>query len=215
MAGPMSREFLPSIGANRGNRLPILPALVVVVPMLLSGVAVRLVQQRWVHPLNTQVASLRKTTGSSTEELEKVTKEVDRLTRQVAALQAIARVEIVWGGASDTTSARVAFPYGRPSGATFWEHPANPQTLWYYTEEGDTIGRIAAHPRVLGSSYLWPILAQENGIRADTASSEVAKGQLIRVPPRVNEMQLRRAITEAGAPDKARNENFAQAGLRP
>ena len=213
MTGSMSQNFLPSIGPSRGNRVPIIPALVIVVPLLLSGMAVRLVQQRWVHPLNTQVASLRTRSSTSTEELDKMTREVDRLTRQVGALQAIARVEIVWGGASDTS--RVAFPYQRPNGATFWEHPANPQTLWYYTDEGDTIGRIAGHPRVLGSSYLWPILAQENGIRADSASTALEKGQLIRVPPRVNEMQLRRALTEAGAPDKARNELFAQAGLRP
>lgn len=209
----MARDFLPPIGPNRGPRVPVVAVLALVVPVLLSAAAVKLVQVRWVRPLNSQTATLRKNATLEREEQEALQEEVDRLTRQVAALQAISRVEILWGGASADTK-RVAFPYRRPNGATYWEHPTTNETLWYYTDEGDTLATIAAHPRVLGAAHLWPILARENGLRP-AAGDKLPRGRLVRVPPRLNEYQIRGAVTEAGAPDDQRNEIFAQAGLKP
>lgn len=209
----MARDFLPSIGPNRGARVPLIPLLVFLVPAVVSAGAVKFVQARWIHPLNAQAATLRKAVQAQEDSRTSLVEEVDRLRRQVAALQAISRVEILWGGATADTT-RVAFPYTRPAGSTFWEHPTTNETLWYYTDEGDTLSRIAAHPRVLGAAHLWPVLATENGLRA-TGSDSLPGGRLVRVPARLTEYQIRRAITEAGAPDKQRNEIFAQAGLKP
>ena len=209
----MPGDFLPSIGPDRGTRVPLLGLLALFVPVLLSAGVIKLVQSRWVHPLNAQVVTLRKTTDVEQEKLGEVEDEVDRLRRQVAALQAISRVEILWGGATADTS-RVAFPYQRAQGSSFWAHPTTDETLWYYTDEGDTLTRIAAHPRVLGAAHLWPILAKENGLRA-TGNDALPAGRLVRVPARLNEYQIRGAVTEAGAPDKQRNEIFAQAGMKP
>ena len=209
----MPRDFLPPIGPNRGARVPFAALLALAVPIVLSAAVVKLVQSRWVHPLNSQVASLRKSTESEKEKQAALQEEVERLTRQVAALQRISRVEILWGGAEADVK-RVAFPYKRPTGASFWEHPITNETLWYYTDAGDTLAAIAAHPRVLGAAHLWPILARENGLQA-SGSAELPRGRLVRIPPRLNEYQIRGAVTEAGAPDEQRNEIFAQAGLRP
>lgn len=210
---PMPGDFLPSIGPDRGTRIPFVALLALLVPVLLSAGVIKLVQTRWIHPLNAQVAALRKSADGEQEKLGKVETEVDRLRRQVAALQAISRVEILWGGAKADTS-RVAFPYERAQSSSFWAHPTTDETLWYYTDAGDTLTRIAAHPRVLGAAHLWPILAKENGLRAN-GNDELPAGKLVRVPARLNEYQIRSAVTEAGAPDKQRNEIFAQAGLKP
>ena len=206
-------DFLPSIGPQRRGGLPIGALLGIVVPFVLAVVVVKFVQTRWVHPLNSQAKQLRDSSETFAGKQEELSKEVDRLNRQVAALQAISRVEILWGGATSDTS-RVAFPYQRAQGSSFWAHPTTDETLWYYTDEGDTLTRVAAHPRVLGAAHLWPILAKENGMRANGTDSLPA-GQLIRVPARINEYQIRGAVTEAGAPDKQRNDIFAQAGLKP
>lgn len=209
----MAGDFLPNIGPDRGTRVPFVALLSLLVPVVLAAVTIKFVQSRWIHPLNAQVATLRNAAASEGEEQDKLAMEIDRLTRQVAALQRISRVEILWGGATADTS-RVAFPYQRPQGATYWAHPTTDETLWYYTDEGDTLARVSAHPRVLGAAHLWPILAKENGLRGSGADALPA-GRLVRVPARLNEYQIRGAVTEAGAPDKQRNEIFAQAGLKP
>lgn len=209
----MARDFLPPIGPNRGARVPVVALIAFVVPLVVSAGVLKLVQTRWVHPLNAQVANLRKSADSEKEKQEALQEEVDRLTRQVGALQRISRVEILWGGAEADTK-RVSFPYKRSTNATFWEHPVTNETLWYYTDAGDTLAAIAAHPRVLGAAHLWPILARENGL-SPSGSAQLPRGRLVRVPPRLNEFQIRGAVTEAGAPDEQRNEIFAQAGLRP
>lgn len=206
-------DFLPPIGPHRSRGVPFAALLAIAMPVLLAAVVVKFVQTRWIHPLNAQTKQLRDTTEADAAKQEELAKEIDRLTRQVAALQAISRVEILWGGANSDTS-RVAFPYQRAQGSSFWSHPTTDETLWYYTDQGDTLTRVSAHPRVLGAAHLWPILAKENGLRA-TGSDELPAGQLIRVPPRLNEYQIRGAVTEAGAPDKQRNEIFSQAGLKP
>ena len=209
----MTREFLPSIGPNRGPRLPIVGLLAILVPLAASAAAIRFIQIRWVRPLNIQAAALRRNLESEQEAREALGKEIDRLNREVGALQAISRVEILWGGAASDTD-RVAFPYARPSGATYWAHPITDETLWYYTDKDDTLSRIAAHPRVLGAAHLWPILARENGLRVSGADP-LPGGRLVRIPARINEYQIRSAVTEAGAPDEQRDAIFAQAGLSP
>jgi hypothetical protein len=209
----MAGDFLPSIGPDRGGRFPIAGLLALFVPVALSVGVVKLVQARWIRPLSRDATQLLKNASAEAEKQAELAEEIDRLTRQVAALQAISRVEILWGGAAADTT-RVAFPYQRSSGSSIWTHPTTNETLWYYTDEGDTLSRVAAHPRVLGAAHLWPILARENGLRI-TGADSLPRGQLVRVPARLNEYQIRGAVTQAGAPDKQRNEIFGQAGLKP
>jgi hypothetical protein len=217
----MARELM-SLGPDRGSGFPVLPLLVVLLPLIAGYGSYKFVQVRSLRPLVSEVAGMQKAATSSQADQDKMAKEVDRLRRQVGALQAIAKVEIVWGGASDSPKGsklpeardtKIDFAYTRAG--SFWVHPRDGQaTVWYYTDEGDTLARIAAQPRVLGAYYLWPILATENGLKM-SATDALPAGSLVRVPLKVNEAQIRRAITEAGAPDKARDDIFAQAGLKP
>lgn len=201
----------PALHAERAS-FPLLPLLVFVVPLAVAAGSLRYVQTRTLRPMRAEIASLRKTADAATADGDRLSKEVERLGKEMAAVQGVTKVDIVWGGAAEGDK-RVAFPYLRAAGSGVWSHPREGQaTVWYYTDEGDTLARIAAHPRVLGATHLWPILARENGLKVD-GNHPLPAGRLIRVPARLYESQLRGAITEAGAPNEARDAIFTQAGL--
>lgn len=201
----------PALHAERA-RFPLLPLLVFLVPVVVAAASLRYVQTRSLRPLRAELGALQKTVEAGTAENERLSKEVQRLGKEMAAVQGVTKVDIVWGGAAGGDK-RVAFPYVRAAGSGVWNHPREgAATVWYYSDEGDTLARIAAHPRVLGATHLWPILARENGLKVD-GNHPLPAGRLIRVPSRIYESQLRGAITEAGAPNEARDEIFAQAGL--
>ncbi|HUQ42655.1 MAG TPA: hypothetical protein VM052_09150 [Candidatus Limnocylindrales bacterium] len=206
---------LPTLHRERPH-LPVVPLLMIAIPIAFMAVSLKVVHSRNLKPVGAEIRRLQKMAEVAQTENERLAKEADTLRRQVDALQAISRVEILWGGAkADAT--RIAFPYARNPNATgVYMHPRESAgTVWYYTDEGDTLSRIAAHPRVLGASVLWPILAAENNMQKVSGTDPLPAGRLIRVPVRVSEAQIRRATVEAGASDKIRNEVFAQAGLKP
>ncbi len=207
------RDFRPPLGSDRRSRLPILPILVVALPLLSMLVTLRLVQVRSLRPMREELTTIEERFAVAQEERRVLGETVERLQKSVAAMQTISKVQLVWGDSTEHT--RVAFAYKREPGSSWWEHPREePYTLYYYASRGDTLARIASHPRILGASYLWPILASENGLRAN-GSDPLPAGRLIKVPARLHESQIRRAIVEAGAPDKARDEIFGQAGITP
>lgn len=205
---------LPTLRPER-PKLPVVPLLLLALPFLVTGAGLKILHTRNLKPVGAEIARLKKIADANAAENDRLAKEVDRLRREVSALQAVSRVEIVWGGAQ-ADDKRIAFPYQKSATASgMWTHPRDgAATVWYYTDAGDTLARIAAHPRVLGASQLWPILAAENGMHGAGGTDELQAGRLIRVPARITEPQIRRAIVEAGASDKARNEIFAAAGIR-
>ncbi len=201
----------PALHAERAS-FPLLPLLVFVVPLAIAAGSLRYVQTRALRPIRAELEALQKTATAATADNERLSKEVERLGKEMAAVQGVTKVDIVWGGAAEGDK-RVAFPYQRAAGSGVWAHPRDGSaTVWYYSDEGDTLARIAAHPRVLGATHLWPILARENGLKVD-GNHPLPAGRLIRVPSKIYESQLRGAITEAGAPNEARDEIFTQAGL--
>lgn len=208
------------LGPDRGGRFPTLGLLVVLLPLAAAFGTWKYVEIKALRPLNLQVATLRKSFDASQSDQDKMAKEVERMKRQVGALQTIAKVEILWGGATDKGKApetaketKVEFAFTRNGSNWVSPHEIN-GTVWYYADQGDTLARIAAQPRVFGTWWLWPILAQENNLKV-TGIEPLAAGTLIRIPNRIAEQQIRRAITEAGTPDKAKDEILAQAGLKP
>jgi hypothetical protein len=204
---------LPPLKAERG-RLPLVPVLVFLIPTALTFASFKYLQIHSLRPIAAEFATLQKQAKSAKDDNERQAAELARLERQVAALQAIQRVEIVWGGALSDTG-HVTFPYQHDLGGKVFVRPGDSTaTVWYYCDEGDTLQRIAAHPQVLGAAYLWPILASSNGLSID-ATDPLPAGKLIKVPNRIGEYEIRSAITKAGAPDKARDAIFAVAGLKP
>lgn len=203
--------MLPTLNAQR-TRFPWIPLLVVILPLATAGGTLKFLQVRSLRPIKAELTKVRNSALAAESETVRLSAEVTRLSRELKALEGISKVDIVWGGAGESTS-RIAFPYQK--NGSVWVHPrTGSATVWYYTDEGDTLKKIAAHPRVLGAAHLWPLLAKENGLQADDGTPLPA-GRLLRVPDRVYEYQLRHALTVAGTPDKQRNEILAQAGLKP
>lgn len=211
------------LGPDRGSRLPILPLLVILLPLASAYGTLKYVQTRTLRPLNERLAAMKKAADVSQTDQDKIERDVEKMKREVAALQAIAKVEILWGGELaegekkgkpvDAKDTKIDFAFTHQGGV--WVNPrATNGTIWYYTDEGETIARISAQSRVLGAYWLWPILAEENNLKV-TGTEPLAAGQMLRIPAKIVEYQIRHAITEAGAPDKARDEIFAQAGLKP
>ncbi len=205
---------LPTLRPER-PRIPFVPILLLIVPFLVTGAGMMFLRSRSLKPVGAEIARLRKVSDANAAESARLAKEVDRLRREVSALQAVSRVEIVWGGAQ-ADDKRITFPYQKhPTSPGIYTHPRDgAATVWYYTDDKDTLARIAAHPRVLGAAHLWPILASENGMQV-SGRDELKAGRLIRVPARISEPQIRRAIVEAGASNETRNEIFAAAGIKP
>lgn len=211
------------LGPDRGSKIPILPLLVILLPLCSAYGTWKYVQVKSLRPVNERIAAMKKAAESSQADQDKIARDVERMKREVAALQAIAKVEIFWGGelaggdkkakpveAKDT---KIDFSFTHQGGV--WVNPRETSgTIWYYTDEGETLARISAQSRVLGAWWLWPILAEENNLKI-SGTEPLAAGQMLKIPARISEYQIRHAITEAGAPDKARDEIFAQAGLKP
>ena len=208
------------LGPDRGGRFPILALMVVAVPIACSFATWKFVETKALRPLNATIATMKKTAADSQSEQDKMEKEVERMKRQVGALQVIAKVDILWGGAVDKAKDKVAakdtkVDFGYTRNGNQWINPHESSgTVWYYTDKGDTLGRIAEQPRALGAYWLWPILVSENNLKVN-GTDELPAGSMVRIPNRINEGQIRRAITEAGTPDKAKDEILAQAGLKP
>jgi hypothetical protein len=212
---------LGRLGPDTGRRFPWAGLLAVVLPLAAGYGSYKYVAIRLVAPLKAEVAANKKAAEAARTDIDKVTREAERMKREVRALQSIAKVEILWGGASgdktkltpDAREAKIAIPFTR--NGSFWVSalPGN-SAIWYYADEGDTLARIAAQPKVMGAAWLWPILATENNLKM-SGTEPLAAGTLVKVPNRINEAQIRRAITEAGTPDKAKDEILAQAGLKP
>ena len=212
------------LGPDRGSKFPVIPLLVILLPAAAAYGAWKYTQVKSIRPLGERIAAMKKAADSSQADQDKMSREVEKMKREIAALQTIAKVDILWGGDAaekiekgkkpvDAKDLKIDFAYTRQG--SVWTNPkAQNGTIWYYTEEGETLGRIAAEQRVLGAYWLWPVLAEENGLKINGTDSLPA-GQMLRVPARIAEYQIRHAITEAGAPDKARDEIFAQAGLKP
>lgn len=208
------------LGPDRGSKIPVLPLLVVLLPIAAGVGTWRYIQVKSIRPLQASVRQIHKSLDKSETEQDGFSRDVTRMKREIDALQAIARVEILWGGEANPKDAKIEakdtkIDFAFTHTGNLWVPPKDTGvTTWYYTDEHQTLGRIAAEPRVLGAYWLWPILAAENGLKVN-GTEPLPAGQMIRIPARITEYQIRRAITEAGTPDKARDAIFAQAGLKP
>ena len=208
------------LGPDNGSRFPLVPILVVLLPLAAGYGSYKYVAAKVVKPLALEVAANKKAADAVKSDLDKLTRDAERMKREVRALQVIAKVEILWGGASgdkiklsaDAHEAKIAIPFTR--NGSFWSSALpGSSAIWYYADEGDTLARVAAQPKVMGAAWLWPILATENNLKM-SGTEPLPAGTLVKVPNRINEAQIRRAITEAGTPDKAKDEILAEAGLK-
>ena len=207
---------LPPLKAERRG-LPVMAILVVALPALMTFAGFKYLQVHSMRPIGKDLKVLEENAKNDRADNAKQAEQLAQLERQVAALQAIAKVDIVWGDASVAQSKEVSFPYQHDMGSKVWIRPAidSSSTVWYIADDGDTLARVAANPKVLGAAYLWPILANENGLDATDGTFKLKADQLIKVPNRIYEYQIRNAITKAGAPDKARDAIYKVAGLTP
>src|SRR5437870_2604398 len=101
---------LPTLRHER-PRFPLIPVLVFLVPAAMTLGAVRYLQSRTLHELRDRVATLKKEAKEAKDDNDRQAKVLGRLERQVGALQAISKVEIVWGGSATADPGKVTFPY--------------------------------------------------------------------------------------------------------
>lgn len=206
---------LPPLKAeSRG--FPVMAILVFAVPVLMTFGGFKYLQVHSMRPIGKDLKVLEENAKNDRADNATQAKQLAQLQRQVAALQAIAKVEIVWGDTSIPQNKDISFPYQHDIGSRTWVRPGDSSsTVTYIADDGDTLARVAANPKVLGAAYLWPILASENGLDATDGTWKLKADQLVKVPNRIYEYQIRNAITKAGAPDKARDAIYKVAGLTP
>src|SRR2546423_4175366 len=110
---------LPSLRHER-PRFPLIPVLIFVVPALMTLGAMKYLQSRTIHELRDKVVKLGKEAKEAKDDNDRQAKTLARLERQVGALQAISKVEIVWGGSATADPGKVTFPYQHSAGSGVW-----------------------------------------------------------------------------------------------
>jgi hypothetical protein len=208
----VATDYSISLGGNKKTGLG--PGIWILTAALFFSMVslLWLVRYRWVGGLRIEVDKTASVVQEQDERISLLLSQLGETTRKVQALEEISGVEMVIGKPGEALGRTdVKLPYVQESGLLI--HKRSSRKLYYLVGTEQTLGDIAAHPRILGAWYLWPLLSEGNGLSARSGSHRVRPGEVLAVPTKVTRWTMRQATTTAGAPDAVREEIFRQGKL--